>query len=120
MNRAQAFHAWASGFGLPAYSSASVPDDAAMPYITYTYGFNSFGEEYEAELNIWDRGNGEAFANAKTEEVYASIGHGGTMLPCDNGGIWIKRGTPFCQTIRDSADVHRRYINVTIENLTSE
>lgn len=84
------------------------------------YGFNSFGEEYEAELNIWDRGNGEAFANAKAEEVYASIGYGGTMLPCDNGGIWIKRGTPFCQTVRDSADVHRRYINIVIENLTNE
>lgn len=121
MNREQTFQAWASGFGLPAYAATSVPDDAEMPYITYAFGFNGFDAgDYEAELNIWFRGSGERPANRKAEEIYRSLGFGGTMLPCDEGGIWIKRGIPFCQSLRDEPDVHRRYINVLIENLTCE
>ena len=47
-------------------------------------------------------------------------GKGGKTIRCDEGIIWIKKGTPFCQNLSDEtdADIKRRYINVTAEFLT--
>ena len=42
------------------------------------------------------------------------------MLACDGGGLWVKRGSPFWQAV-DSGEpgVKRRYINLSIENITT-
>lgn len=36
MNKAQAIQAFWESFGVPAYEESTVPDDAVMPYITYS------------------------------------------------------------------------------------
>lgn len=116
--RSAAFQEWASGFGIPAYAASSVPDDAEMPYITYTVGFNGFEEgDFAAQLDIWYRGGDQAAPNAKAEELSKALGRGGKVIACDGGAIWLKRGTPFWQAVADAEDVQRRYVNIDIESL---
>ena len=53
-------------------------------------------------------------------ELSAAIGYGGVRLSCDEGYIWLKRGSPWCQNLSDETDpfIKRRYINVTAEYQT--
>ena len=75
-SKAAAFHAWASGFGIPAYPAASVPERARMPYLTYSFGSAAWVDEpFAAEADLWyPAESGEAAANAKAEEIGAALG----------------------------------------------
>lgn len=115
--RAAAFHAWASGFGLKAYAAESVPEDAELPYITYSFGLAGFGEEFAAEVDVWHVSTAEA--NAVCEAMGGALGRGGEMLPCDGGALWLKKGSPFWQAVSDEPGTFRRYVNIVIENLTA-
>lgn len=109
-----------SSFGIPAYTSASVPSDAEFPYLTYDLTVGSFESgEVPLTVNLWYRGMSESAPNAKAREVSERVGMGGTTLKCDGGMIWVKRGTPWCQSIADTDDtVKRRYINLSVEYMT--
>ena len=118
--KAQAFQTWAQGFGVPAYSSASVPNDATLPYITYDFASAMFGEQQQAiVLNLWYPATStEADANAKAEEIGQALGIGGVRLTCEGGMVWLLRGEPFYQAVTDANGLHRRYINITAEFFT--
>ena len=106
---------------LPSYASAAVPDDVVFPYLTYDLVTSAWEEgEVSLTVNLWYYTTSEAAPNAKTRELSQAIGRGGTLLPCDGGAIWLKRGSPWCQSLHDDADtrIKRRYINVTAEYLT--
>lgn len=121
--KAAAINAFLAGFGIPAYAATSVPDDAEEPYLTYSFVTGAWGDaEMAMEVNLWYYGDGEVAPNAKVQEISDAIGLGGVLLPCDGGGIWVKRGSPFCQSMGDSADnkVKRRYINLTLEFITQD
>lgn len=120
---AAAVYGFLSKFGIPAYASSSVPDDAEFPYITYDYVEGSFWEdEMPLVVNVWYRGDGEAEPNAKAHEIVREVTPGGKVLQCEGGGLWIKRGSPLIQSIVDSDDdkVKRRYINLTIESFLGD
>lgn len=119
--RTAALAAWLGGFGMPAYSAQAVPDGTEPPYITFTPVSGAWGDgEQAATVEIWRRTGSEAEANADAESVGRALGLGGVMLPCDGGGLWVKRGSPFWQAA-DSGEpgVKRRYINLSIENITT-
>lgn len=121
MTKAAALHQFFSGFGVTAYTATGVPDDAIFPYLTYELITSAWGgEPVGLTVNLWFYTESEAIPNAKAEELSAAIGMGGKVLPCDGGYIWLKRGTPWCQSLSDEADptIKRRYINVTAEYLT--
>ena len=42
MTAEQTLHSFWSSFGLTAYDENSVPDDAVLPYITYSVSYDSF------------------------------------------------------------------------------
>ena len=113
--KAAAFHTWASSFGIPAYSSASVPEDASLPYITYDFGVASFGEQFACTLNVWTGGS-DAEANAKATAICDSLP---AYARCDGGALRLEAGFPAWQAVPDESDVKRRYINVDVENLTN-
>lgn len=121
MTKAAALQQFFEGFGIPAYPSSSVPEDAAFPWLTYDLVTGSW-ETGGASItvNTWHYSTGEAEANAKAQEISEAIGYGGILLECDGGSIWLKRGSPWCQSLTDDADkmVKRRYLNVTAEFLT--
>lgn len=110
-----------SGFSIPAYAATSVPDNAEFPYITYELVADDFwGGEVALSMDIWYRGDSEAEPNAKAREVSKAL-IGCKCIPCDGGGIVLKKGSPFCQSMGDAADgkIKRRHINVTAEFITS-
>lgn len=126
MTKDKALYAFFSGFGLPAYPGNAVLNedgepDVVLPYLTYTPVFDSWGgEPVSLTVNLWYRTESEAIPNAKAQELSEAIGYGGVRLPCDEGLIWLKRGSPWCQNLADEVDpaIKRRYINVTAEYLT--
>lgn len=123
MTKAQAIHAFFSRF-LTAYEETTVPagDIAAeMPYITYNLVTSSFDlGDISIDASLWYRSTSWKDINAMTEKISAAIGYGGTLLPCDGGYIWLKRGSPFAQNMGDDTDnmIRRKLLNITAEYLT--
>lgn len=115
--RAAAVYGFLSGFGIPAYASTSTPDQAAFPYLTYDLVLPEWGQgEMTMTVNLWYRGDSEAPANAKAEEIGQALGIGGVLVPFDDGALWLKKGSPFVQSMGGEDDkVKRRYINIDIE-----
>lgn len=121
MTKGAALQSFFEGFGLPAYTTSNVPEDVIFPYLTYEFITGAFDNgENGLTVNLWYYTESEAVPNAKAQELAEYIGYGGKLVPCDGGYIWIKRGTPWCTSLRDDTDdsVKRRYINVTVEYLT--
>lgn len=121
MTKEAALHKFFNSFGIPAYPSSSVPDDAIFPWITYDLTTSAWdGGEVGLTVNLWYYTTDEAVPNAKARELSERIGMSGRLVPCDGGAIWIKRGSPWCQSLQDETDpiIKRRYINVSAEYLT--
>lgn len=121
--KAAAIQSFLSSFGMTAYAATSVPEDAEYPYITYYLVDGAFGDGDQAmQVDIWYYGGSEAAPNAKVQEISKAIGLGGRLLLCDDGAIWVKRGTPFAQTMADGSgddSIKRRYLNLDLEYVTS-
>ncbi len=121
MTKEAALKQFFSGFGIQAYTSTAVPKDVEFPYLTYEVITSAFEDgEVGLTVNLWYFTSGESEPNAKARELSEAIGHGGKILPCDGGYIWLKRGSPWCQSLTDETDhgIKRRYINVTAEYMT--
>lgn len=113
-------------FDIPAYASASAPDENderhEYPYLTYDLSTGMFGEsDVSVAVNLWFRTDSEKVPNAKVREIGERLGIGGITVPCDSGLVWIKRGEPFCQSVPSEGDnsIKRRYILLDVEFLTS-
>ena len=124
MTAEQAIHRFWSMFGLTAYEENAVPtgDDAPkFPYITYSVAISGFNEETQLPASIWTRSTSWVLANSMADSIMQYIGLGGKILKCDGGCIWIKRGSPFSQSMGDPSDslIKRKYINITAEFLTA-
>ena len=126
MTKASALYNFFSSFGIEAYEETLVPtgDEAPkFPYLTYQLITDSFDNEVLIPVSLWYRSEASLLAlNSKTEEISQRIGRGGVFLDCDGGKIWIKRGSPFAQTMSDPKDktIRRKYINITAEFLTAD
>lgn len=121
MTPAAAIYDFMAGFDVPAYAATSVPDDAEFPYITYELSVDDFcGGEVALAMDVWYRGDSEAEPNAKAHDISKAL-VGCKCIPCDGGGIVLKKGSPFCQSMGDTADskIKRRHINLTAEFITS-
>lgn len=121
MTKEAALKQFFSGFGITAYPSTAVPKDVVFPYLTYEVITSAWGgEPVGLTVNLWYFTTDEAKPNAKARELSEAIGLGGVLLKCDEGYIWLKRGSPWCQSLTDETDsnIKRRYINVTAEYMT--
>lgn len=121
MTKAAAIYEFWNSFGLEAYEENSVPDDAAFPYITYQLVTDSFDYGNIMTASLWYRTSSWLDINAKTEEISQTLGRGGKMIPCDDGAVWLKRGSPFAQNMGDESDdlIKRKYLNIEAEFLTA-
>ena len=122
MTKDKALYAWFNEF-MPFYPASSVPDDVLFPYGTYTLATGAFGSDpVSLTVNLWFYTESEAVPNQKAQELSERIGMGGALIPCDGGMIWLKRGSPWCQSLVDEADhgIKRRYINITAEYFTQD
>lgn len=119
MDKMQSLNAFWSSFGLVAYDEATVPEEAQLPYITYTAADDDFGYSVSLTASIWYRSYFWDDITKKAEEISKRITRGGVMVPYDGGAMLIRKGSPFAQRVRDEDDTIRRiYINVEIEFLS--
>lgn len=116
MTKNKAIFTWFNQF-MTFYRDTAVPADAEYPYGTYSYTDDSFtgdsGGQAAITVNLWFRTGSEATPDGMAQTIAQTIGYGGTVIACDEGYIWIKKGSPWCQSLTDSTDpaVKRRYIN---------
>ena len=106
---------------MTSYAASSVPENATLPYLTYELITSAWdGGEVGLTVNMWFRTTSEKEPNAAVDKLSNAIGLGGVFLHCDDGVIWLKRGSPWAQSLTDETDktIKRRYINVTAEYLT--
>ena len=121
MTKEQALYNFFNSFGIVGYRNTSVPDDAIFDYLTYDVPISSFEEEpVSITVQLYFYTDSEAAPDAKAEEIRQAIGMGGKVLNCDGGCIWLKWGSPWCQSLVDDTNpnIKRRYINITAEYLT--
>jgi hypothetical protein len=120
MTKEQAYHAFLVPFCWPVYDENTVPDDASLPRITYSFSDAEFGDPVAMSMSVWDRSTSWVAVTNKANEIYNTIGLGGKIIPFDDGYIWVKRGQPFSQRMSDEDDSIRRiYINLEVEYLTA-
>lgn len=125
MTKLQALYAFFSSFGIPAYEENSIYNpqiQPSFPYITYSASTSSFqAGEATLSVSVWSRAYSLQEAETYTDAISSKIGYGGYMQQADDGFIWFKRGNPFVQYMGDPSDdfIHRAYIKITAEFLTS-
>lgn len=122
MTKEAALHQFFNSF-LPAYEENTVPDWAEMPYITYSLVTGDIlSGDNRLSFSLWYKDNSWTAINEKTREIGNIIGLGGITLKCDSGVIWLKKGTPFAQSMGEADDdtIRRKYINITAEFLTAD
>lgn len=121
MDKAQALHNFWSGFNMPAYDELTVPDNAALPYITYEVKTDSFENKMNLSASIWNRSTSWAAVEQKAAEIAQFIQK---QNPCtiriDGGRMYIVKGTPFAQRMLDPSDdgVRRIVLSIDVEFLT--
>ena len=116
MDKWQTIHSFWSSFGIPAYDESSVPDNAVMPYITYSASISSFEKPIPLTASIWYNSTSWEDASKKSEEIerrlssYAIIGMG------DGEYLFLTQGDLFAQRAYSEDDrVKRIYLNVMAE-----
>lgn len=101
-----------SGFGLPAYTLDSVPDEVDLPYITYPLVEPEWNSQANIYCQIWYRKNklGELLKKAD-----AVVGEIGTMKLIDlpEGHLAIYPASPLVQILSDDYS-QSAYINLLL------
>lgn len=121
MTKNKALYSWLNTL-MTFYRDTAVPDDAELPYGTYTYVEDSYGgAQVTITINLWFRTESEAVPDEMASKLSEMVGYDGALIPCDEGYIWVNRGSPFCQSLADETDasIKRRYINLIADYLTT-
>lgn len=115
----QTLHNFWSGFGIPAYDQASVPDDAVMPYITYTAVTAPFENTILISGDIWYNSTSWSAVSQKADDIGRELKGHKLMRVNTKEFLMLVQGSPFAQRIYDTDDtVKRVHINVMGEYLT--
>lgn len=100
MTKEQALHSFWSSFGLTAYDENTVPDDATLPYVTYSVSVGDYGSSIMMPASLWYRSQSWKAITEKANEIEKYIGLGGKIVKYDDGALWIKRASTFAQRMR--------------------
>ena len=116
---AKALHAFYSGFSIPAYAEDSVPDDAKLPYITYSVPQSAVFSGVTHQARIWYPTDKSAPSNVdvntKAGEVIAAIGRG-VKLKAGRGFVCIYLGNPLAQPQPSDNSVRIVYLNLEMRS----
>ena len=119
MDKYQALHTFWNSFGIPAYDSATVPEENRGDfYITYEVATDSLDRAIPLTASIWKVGTTSwSDISQKAEQISDELVQVKT-IPLDIGYLYITRGRPFAQRMSDEDDTVRRiYINLMAEYL---
>lgn len=121
MTKGQAIQKFWESFKLPAYDETSVPDNAEFPYITYSVHTGSLDDLCITNASLWYRTYSWKEISEKTEEIAKAIVQmNPPSVKIDGGRLFITKGSPFAQRMRDENDdaIRRMLLNVNYEFLT--
>lgn len=122
MDRAQAIYQFWSRFGIPAYDENTVPDDAVMPYITYSVSTGSIGDPVLLNASVWYRSTRWRDITQKVNEIEHYIDTVSPLtIKIDGGRAYFTKGTPFSQRMAEPGDdmTRRIYLQINAEFLTN-
>ena len=121
MDKAQSVHSFWSQFDMPAYDENAVPDNAVMPYITYSVVTDSLEYVTLLTASVWYRSTSWEDVSKKADEISLALKDGVVMELDSRGYVYLYRGTPFAQRMGDDTDdmIKRIYFNVNVEYLTN-
>lgn len=100
LNTATTLKEFLGGFGIPAYTLDSVPENVDLPYITYPLTEPEWSEQTNFYCQIWYRKNNLGALLAKADQVVEAIGTG-IQIPMTGGYLAIYPSTPLMQTMTD-------------------
>lgn len=105
---------------LPAYPSAAVPDDAMLPYLTFDAAYGDFESgSVPVTVSMWFHTASLDIPDAAARELSGAVGYGGARIRCDEGCIWLTRGSPFSKIVpTEDPNLRLCYVNLTAEFLT--
>jgi len=98
-----------NSFGLVAYDENTVPDNAELPYITYSATVSDFDETVYLTASIWYESSSWTEVSQKADAIGDHIG-GGVGAPYDTGRLWITKAVPFAQRMADETNTQIRRI----------
>ena len=121
MDKFQAIHQFWSSFGIPAYDENTVPDDAVMPYITYSASVDNVGSPVLITGSLWYYSFSWEEISQKVQDISDFIGYGYHIAKIDGGYLYVTRGSPFAQRAvgGENDAVRRVFINLMCEFLTA-
>lgn len=116
MTKTKALYEFFSSFGVDAYPNTSVPDGAVFPYLTYDVSMGDWGDINNIAVNLYYYTESEAQPMAKVEQIAKAIGYGGVQISCDDGTIWVTKGSPWCIAVpyEGNSGIKQRQLNMTL------
>ena len=115
MDKIQALHDFWSSFDLPAYDEGDVPDDANMPYITYSVSTDEFDRPVMLSASLWYYSSSWAAITQMAALIAETISKGGIMISYEHGAFWLRKGSPWSVRVPDPSDDMIRHISLNIE-----
>ena len=114
-NVAKMLNTFWNSFGIPAYVEEHIPDEADVPYITYTQSIPDWNATSSMQARVWYKGNSFTALNAKVEEISNAIGHGYSMHD-DRNLVVIHKDDNFynIQPFPEDSKIRVAYLNMTI------
>lgn len=109
---AKALKDWLSSFGLPVYTTQTIPKDVQVPYLVYPLNVPEWDQKTTFYIQGWYRSTSNADLAAKADEIIQDIGIG-IKLRTSGGIISIWPETPLVQLMTDG-DYRSFYINLSI------
>lgn len=116
---AKALYSFYSGFGLEAYPESNVPENATLPYITYTVIEPDWRQNASQQARVWYRSESYKGINAKVDEITQAVGEL-IMLPTANGYIALRPSDPLVQYQPvENPEIKVAYLNFQINSYQS-
>lgn len=109
---AKALKQFVGGFGLPAYTTQSVPDDVTAPYLVYPLVEPEWNQKAGFYIQGWYRSTSNAALVEKADQIIREVGTGIT-INTESGYLVIYPETPLCQMMNEG-DFRSFYINLSI------
>ena len=109
---AKALKEFVGGFGLPAYTVGSVPDDVSVPYLVFPLKEPEWSQKTTFYIQGWFRTTSNEELTSVADEIISAIGTGITITT-DSGYLVIYPDTPLVQLMTDG-DYRSFYISLSI------
>lgn len=108
-----------SGFGIPAYAIGTVPDNAELPYITYTPIDTDWNTPASLTATVWYKGTELKPLFDKVDEIKAKVGEGLSLKISTGGYVYLYKDSPFAQfQSTDNDNVKAMYLLFGMHSLT--